>query len=267
MSAIQTLKAALPVSVVDVMKRTYHGLRNRSFTPYLKHKSVEGVEFDLWICDRDGRIWYDLTATDPDWPEMRFMRDHIVGPGDVVLECGGHHGCTATLISNWVGPGGKVVTFEALPRNCDIIQRNIDQNRLTNVRLERKAIGAAPGWITVDNASNASVGAAFGAQVEMTPIDAYAHLKPTVLKIDVEGFEVEALKGAAKVMRSVPKLAIEVHDPDQIRRYGSSVDDLLRLIGPERYRFWIQRDESKAPVEYDLREPITARCHLFAVPR
>ena len=125
MGALAKVKSMMPASAVDALKRVYHGVRNRSFEPYLKHKSVEGLEFDLWICDRDGRIWYDLTATDPVWHEMRFLRDHILTPGDVVLECGGHHGCTAVIIANWVGPKGKVVTFEALPRNCDIIQRNI----------------------------------------------------------------------------------------------------------------------------------------------
>lgn len=267
MNTTQRLVTALPTPLLDAVKRVYQGYRNRPFRPYLKHKQVEGVEFDFWICDRDGRDWYDLTCTDPVWPEMRFLRDRILAPGDVVIECGAHHGCTAVLIANWIGTAGRVYTFEALPRNWDIIQRNIDQNRLRNVTLVRKAIGAKPGSIVVNNASNATVGASFGTKVEMTAIDRYAHLNPTVLKIDVEGYEVEALKGAAQVLSSAPKLAIEIHDPAQIARFGSTIDDLFRLIGPDRYRFWIQHDEASDPVDYAVGTPITARCHLFAVPR
>jgi len=105
--------------------RTFYSLRNRLLKPYLKKKNIEGVVFAFWISDRDARECYDLQCTDPVWVEMRFIMDHLIGQGDVVLECGGHHGCTAIVLSNWVGADGKVVTFEPHPANCGIIDKNI----------------------------------------------------------------------------------------------------------------------------------------------
>lgn len=90
-------------------------------------------------------IFYDESSWGPDgdddWPEMCFIRDHIIRPGDVVLECGAHHGYVTTLFSTWVGSAGKVICFEPHPNNANILQRNIELNALGNVVLERKAVG------------------------------------------------------------------------------------------------------------------------------
>jgi hypothetical protein len=97
-SVLKAAKHAIPRPVRVFLSRVFYRRRSRPFKPYLKRKNVEGVVFDFWIGDRDGRDWYDLQCTDPVWVELRFIRDHLVGEGDVVLECGGHHGCTAVVL-------------------------------------------------------------------------------------------------------------------------------------------------------------------------
>jgi len=261
-----TVKRALPIPIKEVLKPIYDRLRNRPFKPYLKKKNIEGVVFDFWIGDRDGRDWYDLQCTDPVWVEMRFIKDHLIGRGDVVLECGGHHGCTAIVLSNWVGAAGKVVTFEPSPANCDIIEKNIQQNGLRNVTLERKAVGAERGIITISDASNSSVTpSGKGRRVELICLDEYEHLNPTFLKIDVEGFEMQVLQGAKQILSTRPKLAIEIHT-ENLSKYGASVQDLFRLIDVENYKLWIQWEDGKEPEEYDMRTPIEKRVHLFGIP-
>ncbi len=81
MSGFMTLaKGILPKPIKEAIKRTVHRFRNRPFKPYLKKKNVEGVTFDFLIGDHNGRAWYDLGANDPEWLEMRFIRDHIIQP-------------------------------------------------------------------------------------------------------------------------------------------------------------------------------------------
>ncbi len=271
---VHNIKKALPEPAKIFFRYVVDRIRNRRFIkPYLKKKNIEGVVFDFWISDADGHDWYDLHCTDPVWIEMRFIKDHIVEKGDVIFECGGHHGCTAIVLSNWVGTcGGKVITFEALPRNCDIIEKNIKQNRLQNVTLERKAVGAESGKVIINDSSNSSV-ALFGqgvvnvkqVEVELTCLDEYEYLNPTLLKIDVEGFEVQVLQGAKKILSKRPKLAIEIHT-EILSQYGTSVKDLFRLIGVEDYKLWIQWEDGKQPEEYDMRTPIVSRVHLFGIP-
>lgn len=263
---LPAIKRALPNRVREVLGNTAFHLRNKQFEPYLKKKTVEGVSFDFWIGDSDGRDWYDLHCTDPEWIEARFVRDHLIEPGDVVLEAGGHHGCTAILLSNWVGDAGKVVTFEASKANADIIEKNIKLNGLSNVTLERKAVGAKPGTVTFNDVSNASVTVSGkGHTVELINLDKYADLHPTVLKIDVEGFEGEVLKGAQKILSTRPKIALEIHT-DVLSRYGTSVEELFRLIGVENYKCWVQWADDQEPEAFDLNTPILSRCHLFCVP-
>lgn len=262
----EILGSCLPPPLKQAARRVYEGWANRAFQPYLKRKNVEGVEFDFWIGDRDGRDWYDRDATDPVWPEMRFLRDHFLRAGDVVFECGGHHGCTAIFLSHGVGPDGRIVTFEASPANCDIIERNLQQNGLTNVQLERKAVGATAGRIHISSASNAAVEiSGHGREVEMVPLDDFALLSPSLLKIDVEGFEIEVLRGASRILATLPRLAIEVH-VSQLAAFGSSAEALFELINVRAYRWWVQYGDVDEPRPYEPGEPLTDRCHLFGLP-
>ena len=253
-------------SYIGQVERSEVSILNRPFKSYLKKKNVEGVVFDFWIGDTDGRDWYDLQAGDPVWMEMRFIKEHLIRQGDVVLEAGGHHGCTAIVLSNWVGSTGQVVTFEALPANCDIIEKNIQLNGINNISLERKAVGAARGIININAASNSSVNmSGNGVQVELTCLDEYEHLHPTLLKIDVEGFEMQVLQGAKDILSKRPKLAIELHT-ESLSQYGASVQEIFRLIDIEKYKVWIQWEDGQQPEEYNRRTPINKRVHLFCVP-
>jgi FkbM family methyltransferase len=267
-SIFQDLKQLLPKSIKTILRRVYQRGRHTqgNFRPYLKKKNVEGEVFDFWIGDSTGRDWYDLSCTDPVWIELRFIKHHLIREGDIVLECGGHHGCTTILLSKWVGGTGRVIAFEPSPTNCEILAKNIKQNALSNVMLERKAVGAAMGSITIGDTSNASVSSSgVGVRVEMTCLDQYEHLHPTCLKIDVEGFEVDVVKGAKKILSSHPKMAIEIH-PDQLSCYGTSVDDLFRAMDLEYYTVWIQWEDELEPERYDMATPITKRVQLFFIP-
>ena len=243
--------------------------KSADFVPYVKRKNVEGVEFDFLIGDAEGRSWYDVDCTDPDWPEMRFMRDHLVKPGDVILECGGHHGCTAILMSRWVGPRGRVITFEPHPKNVAILRRNLELNGIANVTLRQNAVGAEHGKVAMSDASNSAVRRRrwfrSAVEAEVVKLDDFAHEAPTLLKIDVEGFEVAALHGAREILKTRPKLAIEIHT-DLLPGYGTSVNELLARVDLAGYQSWIQWDDASDPVPYDGTAAITSRVHFFAVP-
>jgi FkbM family methyltransferase len=263
---IHLVKKVLPEPVKTVLKRIIYDHRSKRFKPYLKKKNVEGTVFDFWIGDTDGRDWYDLQCTDPVWAEMRFIKDHMIEPGDVVLECGAHHGCTTILLSKWVEDEGKVVTFEPFHKNCEIVRKNIELNGLKNVTLERKAVGAEKGYIKINGTSNSSVVLSNpGIKVELTCLDDYEHLKPNFLKIDVEGFEHQVLQGAQRILSKRPKLAIEIHT-ETLSQYGASVEDILKSIAVDNYKLWIQWNDGEEPVEYNKQEPITKRVHLFCIP-
>ena len=98
-----------PIKTIKTIIRKW---KDVTFRPYVKRKNVEGVVFDFYVGNIEGREWYDIYATDPKWDEMRHIKDLLIEEGDVVFELGSHHGCTAIVLANWVGPEGKVIAFD-----------------------------------------------------------------------------------------------------------------------------------------------------------
>jgi len=260
------IRLLIPRKIRQTLRKVRFDFRNSRFTPYVEKKNVDGIAFDFLIGDVVGQDWYG--GGNSLSPEMRFIRDHILQEGDVVLECGAHHGYTTILFANWVGDKGKVVAFEAAPGSADILQANIELNNLKNVIVEKKAVSSREGSVFITDESNCEVisGKSGQAPVEATYLDKYRHLTPTFLKIDVEGFEVEVLKGAKEILKSSPKLAIEVH-ADWLRYYKCSAEDVFRLIDEQSYTLWIQWNDEDEPELYDGRSSISQRVHLFAVPK
>jgi len=245
----------------------------RRFKPYVIHRRVENLDFDFYVGDPESQIWNDLEASDGAWEEMRFVLRELVAPGDVVFDCGAHHGTTAVLFALRAGQTGQVTAFEPHPGNVRIIEENLRLNGLSTVRIEPKAIGARPQTVRLRDRSNAAVAFASrprGFPVEMTTLDAYAAaagVRPTFVKIDVEGYEADVLKGATAVLAGLPKLSIELH-PRALPRYGSTFERLLDLLPIGRYDLWLL-DSDAGPVRPFTRgQPLDVdRAHLFARPR
>lgn len=90
------------------------------------------------------------------------------------------------------------------------------------------------------------------------------------VKINVQGFEVEVLKGAKNILNTKPKLAIAIN-PNALKKHNSSVEDLFDLIDVEKYNLWVQLVQWHLPGEeprtYDVKSPITQGAHLFALPK
>jgi FkbM family methyltransferase len=235
------------------------------FEPYVIKKRISGVTFNFLIADYTGQAWYD--SANEKWIEMEFIRDHIVKKGDIAFECGGHHGLSTMLLSSWVGDTGKVVTFEPVPSNVPIIRKNLELNNICNVEIEGKAVGSKNGTVGISKLSCAAVqpGRIGTVPVDMVPLDDYIALKPTLLKIDVEGYEIEVLKGARKILDTRPKLAIEIHT-NLLGQYASSLSDLQDYIPLKEYQLWVQWSDEQFPEPYDVSQEIVNRVHLFGVP-
>lgn len=261
--------------IKERIKKLMFRYKNRNFSPYVVDRVMYGTDFKFFVANKDGKSWY-IDSSDESmqkhgfWlcPELEFVKNSICSQGDIVLECGGHHGLTAVVISKWIGQAGRVYCFEPNPENLPIINKNIEINDIHNVVVIPKAVGAADGKIKITNSDSNSYilkgSENNGVEVAVVRVDDYLNLKPTMLKIDVEGFEVEVLKGAKELLKTHPKLAIELH-PDMIQRYKSSVEELLSLIDAD-YNLFVQWGIYETAVPYDRKTPITHRAHLFAMP-
>jgi FkbM family methyltransferase len=144
--------------------------------------------------------------------------------GDVVLDCGGCYGDTALYFAHKVGQQGKVLSFEFVPANLEILRKNVDLNpslkptiRLVEAPVSDKSghelflEGSGPGTRIVPKPS--SVGAASVRTVAIDDVVERENLERVdFVKMDIEGSELAALQGAEKTLRKFrPTLAVSVY--------------------------------------------------------
>lgn len=221
----------------------YYLSKKRFSRPYIKRKCIEGVSFDFYIGDADGMVWYDTTCTDPFWPEMRLIKDNLISHGDVILDVGAHHGCTAILFSNWTGSSGRVIAIEPNPSNVQIIKTNIEINHLDNIEVLNVAVGEEKGRLnlSIKNSNSFLIKGEdpLSIPVDIIALDSLSDVTPDFIKFDVEGADVLALRGAKNILKTYPKLAIEIHK-DSLSKYSTTLDELLSLVDFDAYDCWIQ---------------------------
>jgi FkbM family methyltransferase len=241
------------------------------FAPTVVERNVIGEKYLFFIANVTGKSWYGA-KTDASH-EMTFVKRNLVKSGDVVIECGAHHGAQTILLSRWVGDDGKVIVVEPIPENVAILKKNIALNELKNVLVVPKAAAARSGHVTMRPYSNGSVAwdGKFnnGLEVESVSLDDLAaklNVKPDFIKIDVEGFEYQVIDGAENILATTPALFVEVHTLS-LPRYGSTFEDLWKMINPELYEISMQIEDSEAPTPYIGRTAPGARVHLFFKPR
>ena len=163
-----------------------------------------------------------------------------VNKGDVVIDCGGFWGDTALYFASKTGKTGKVFTFEFIPGNLNFLQKNLAQNAdiAQNIQLVPH-----PVWEQSDlNVYYVDRGAA--SSITMTPPEEKAQIiksksidtlvteqglkRVDYIKMDIEGAEPFALRGAEQTLRNFkPNLAIAIYhslsDFVQIPEYISNL--------------------------------------------
>ena len=144
-----------------------------------------------------------------------------VGPraGDVAVDGGAGWGDTALWLADAVGPDGTVVSVELEPGNLAMVRRNLDLNPALAERV-RVVEGAL--WSEADRSAaftprgpSSTVGAG-DAAAETVTIDELRRRESLgrvdFVKLDVEGAELEALRGAEQTLRGDrPRLAVAAY--------------------------------------------------------
>jgi FkbM family methyltransferase len=151
-----------------------------------------------------------------------------------------------------LSPNGQVFGFEPDVRNFERAVNNLELNDFSNVTLIRKALGSAPGTATMlmVNENNAGMNriridesnipdSKITCEVEIIRLDDFVESEKLksldLIKIDVEGFELNVLKGAQHSLRKFrPILFIELDD-DNLHEQGNSAKELIEFLEREGY--------------------------------
>jgi FkbM family methyltransferase len=165
------------------------------------------------------------------------------GDGGILLDIGGFCGAySAAFVA--AGTHRNAFVFEPLPVNCASIRAMVDMNRFATIELVQCALGDSSSVAGVINRQDGMLRLGDSAADERADfpadtVDRFVRSRgivPTVIKIDVDGFETEVLRGAKEcLLTSKPKIWLELH-PAYLRASGKSCDEVIRFLGECGYR-------------------------------
>lgn len=171
-------------------------------------------------------------------------------PGATVLDCGAYTGLTAYYFSRQVGENGQVYAFEGMPETADILRENIGKCGAANIIPVNRAVYSSSCKMYFSERSDPSASLSSSATTTETrsiSLDEFAFSQKLqnigFIKMDIEGAEAEALKGAARIIsRDSPDLAISVyHKPDDM----IVIPALIHKINPN-YVFYLKHNSNSA---------------------
>lgn len=229
------------------------------------------IETSLYEYYMSGYLF--LRETNP--LETRVVRT-LLNKGDVMIDVGAHIGWYTLNAAQKVGSKGHVFAFEPNPECLDYLKRNLKLNQYNNVILEPIALcnrnGRVNFWLGDDmggsmikeNTQRLSRTPLKKIKAISSKLDSYClhhKIKKTkLIKIDVEGAEMQVLKGAIKVLKQFsPALIIEVLESN-LRVNKSSKKELLKFLEKNGYQQYFFTTQGLKKVSYnDLKEkPINA---------
>jgi FkbM family methyltransferase len=188
-----------------------------------------------------------LFTRDYDRPLADFLRSRVQ-PGAEVWNVGANVGIWVLQMAAWVGPGGRVVAFEPNAETADTLRENVRLNGFEpRVEVIQSAVGERVG--EVDFYASGTDGMSRAGQpnpllpdarvrrVPVTTLDAFAGTRnrvPSWILMDVEGWEIAALRGARRVLEQA-QVAVEMH-PSAWSWSGHNRKDFEHLLGEHGLR-------------------------------
>jgi len=169
--------------------------------------------------------------------------DKIVNPGDVIVDAGANIGLISIFCARKVKSNGLVLSFEPHPETFPILEKNIAINDLSQVLSINKALGSAKGNAKIYSNLQINRGAASLVEfqedspsfdIEVVTLDTILKgrniVKVNLLKIDVEGFEMEVLKGAKCVLSTDDAPIVVVECSNTRSNYNYSIEELFNFL-------------------------------------
>ncbi len=158
--------------------------------------------------------WYEA--------EMELLRNFIK-PGDICIDVGANIGCHTLFFASIVGKTGLVISYEPQPQIFQLLSANASLNDYLNVQTFNAAVGNHDGFARIppiDYTQEGNYGIVslsdVGIPIPIYKLDSMPTTRLNLIKIDVEGYECEVIKGARNAIRKHrPFLYIENNKPEK----------------------------------------------------
>ncbi|MCD5397250.1 MAG: FkbM family methyltransferase [Candidatus Pacebacteria bacterium] len=215
-------------------------LRNTKQVLYVELSSAVGLS--IWF-----RGVYELKNT--------LLIQKILSSGDIFFDIGGNAGYFSVIASPIVGPAGSVHYFEPNPKLCALFKRSLEKNEISNVKIVPKAVMSNNGKVKFLSMKDSGL-----SRIVIDPkviknnqknklttvpsitIDDYCQLNmdtkdcPKLIKIDVEGAELNVLQGAKQTLkRHQPIIFAEIQNIT-LNKFGATATKLFKFMSSLGYK-------------------------------
>ncbi len=272
-------------SITSAMARSYYYLRSFDSLRWLGRnalkvpglRSIVRSSVNTALSTGGNRQWYTTPygelKFDAQWEDSYLIglpeKDtceqllHHLKPGMCFYDIGGHVGFYMLMGKKLVGASGRVYCFEPDPTNAQDCRDVIAKNHLAQVEIVQAAVYRSKARMRfelgvgsrmsghISGVGCDSLDRGETVDIQAISIDDFVqdHEPPDLMKIDVEGGEVEVLQGAAQTIRTHrPIILVETHRPE----FHTSVEEILTSFG---YTYRNVSGRTKVPM------------HLLAIAR
>jgi len=242
--------------IIEELK--YRELRKR-YQGNFELVAIPVNDYFLYLSPKEVGIHRDLIIHGIREPFSTKFLSGLIEPDDIIIEIGANIGYYAILESK-LASNGVIHAIEPLPENVELLTKNIELNECNNIHQYSFAIGAEEGnrkllvydkcnWTSFTKNPEGIV--IDEIDMPITTLDSlvFNSIKkcPSIIRMDVEGFECQIIKGALRLLKesSNLKLFIELH-PHLV-----SVEDMDEMLGILRDNGYEVEAIFQEPFPYD----------------
>jgi FkbM family methyltransferase len=217
----------------------YKGVR--LMVPYFESLNLQFIVFTKYLIDWNV-FFFGYYEKETNEVLLEYIK-----PGQVVVEAGANNGTETVLLSRLVGPQGSVLAFEPVAHVYQALQLNLSINHCVNVKAEQLALGSTDEPLYFNILSEDFCNQGMASKYDDTSADAKVLVQQTsidswlakqnihtidFIKMDIQGAEIELLKGAERSIRkSRPVIFTEAtEDFLSIQKLFDTLADLNYLV-------------------------------------
>lgn len=248
------------------------------FLDILKPKSnvvvhIRGFRMKLDLDTYMGRLLFAYRQV-YEQHELDYLTSHL-NKGDVCIDVGANQGIYTLLMAQVVGNNGHVIAFEPAEHQYKHLAENLALNNRQNVIPVKAALGSCVGTATLYHDKNDGGGAlqvpgnptGSCERVTVTTLDGYCDRQGIesidFIKVDVEGAELEFLRGAQQsIFKSRPIILMEI-GPDGLARFNAASHDVMDFLARLKYTPFDLTDNMR---EIGPREEFSSVKNVLFVP-
>jgi FkbM family methyltransferase len=192
---------------------------------------LKGSKIFTYLAYRDGYVNGNYE------PEVTAVLNRYLSKGMTMIDIGAHHGYLALLVSTLVGEEGRVFAFEPAPENISLLSKTIEINSGNSIEIVPFAASSESSKVKLSQ-SNSSTHSVLdlndeSATIEVEAVTIDSFLKESnvkridFVKIDVEGHEIEVLKGMKDTIKAnLPMIICEIHNEENWHHFIAFIKDM-----------------------------------------